>query len=100
MPYLNKIIYLCPICCDSVVEFEEAAVGRFTYHTERLCTSCALLIAQRDKFLAAKPHLTPYQAEIDRLLDASPDRLATITALLQVKLADLNANLAKLKEIL
>ncbi|MDJ0781456.1 MAG: hypothetical protein QNJ22_05760 [Desulfosarcinaceae bacterium] len=60
-------------------------------------------LAARDRYLEQNPHLRPFQAEIDRLLDKSGNRegrLAVLGTLMQGKLLDLRRELNKLNEVL
>lgn len=57
------------------------------------------LTAARDKLLEEKPHLKKYQAEVDRILDGSPEnmRQETLAMLLAGQVIQLNQQLAVLK---
>jgi len=60
-------------------------------------------LAQRDRFLERNPHLRPFQAEIDRLLDKSGNnegRMAVLGTLMQAKLLKLQRELNKITNIL
>lgn len=60
-------------------------------------------ITARDRFLEGHPHLRPYQAEIDRLLDGSGSnqgRMAVLGTLMQGKLLEMQKELSKLANIL
>lgn len=60
-------------------------------------------LSARDRFLERHPHLRPYQAEIDRLLDSSGNsqgRMAVLGTLMQGKLLEMQKELNKLSNIL
>jgi hypothetical protein len=60
-------------------------------------------MAARDRFLERHPHLRPYQAEIDRLLDSSGNsqgRMAVLGTLMQGKLLEMQKELSTLSNIL
>jgi hypothetical protein len=58
------------------------------------------LIKQRDEFLERNPEMKEYQLEIDRLLENSPDRLKTITFLLEQKVLEMQNACESLKDYL
>ncbi len=76
--------------------------GNKTHH-RRLPTENAALqkaLAQRERFLAQHPHLSAYQAEIDRILDKSGDckgRLAVLGTMMQGKLLEMQRALGRLE---
>ncbi len=56
-------------------------------------------VADRDRFLKQHPHLTAYQAEIDRLLDLSGDshgRMTVLGTLMEGKLLEMKAQFERL----
>ena len=60
-------------------------------------------LAERDQFLARRPHLKAYQDQIDKVLDKSGNhegRLAVLGTLMQGKLLEMQAELKKLNAIL
>lgn len=60
-------------------------------------------LERRDRFLKRNPHLRPFQAEIDGLLDKSGNnegRMAVLGTLMQGKLLELQKELSKLSNIL
>ena len=60
-------------------------------------------ISARDRFLEGRPHLQPYQEEIDRLLDGSGSnqgRMAVLGTLMQGKLLEMQKELNALAKIL
>ena len=79
--------------------------GRPT-HQYRVSSAQAALqkaLAERERFLAQHPHLTVYQAEIDRILDKSGDcrgRLAVLGTMIQGKLIEMQRELGRLEAIL
>ena len=57
-------------------------------------------LAERERFLAKHPHLSTYQAEIDRILDKSGDcqgRLAVLGTMMQGKLLEMQRALGRLE---
>ena len=60
-------------------------------------------LAKRDRYLDHHPHLRPFQAEIDRLLDKSggnDGRMAVLGTLMQGKLLEMQKELNKLSNVL
>jgi hypothetical protein len=60
-------------------------------------------LANRDRFLEQNPHLHAYQAEIDRVLDASGNhqgRVAVLGTLMQGKLLEMQKELNKLSDVM
>jgi hypothetical protein len=60
-------------------------------------------LANRDRFLEQNPHLCAYQAEIDRVLDASGNhqgRVAVLGTLMQGKLIEMQKELNKLSVVM
>ena len=74
-----------------------------TTRQRRILSETAALqkaLAERDRFLARHPHLTAYQAEIDRILDKSGDcqgRLAVLGTMMQGKLLEMKRELGRLE---
>ena len=60
-------------------------------------------LAEREQFLARRPHLLAYQDQIDKVLDKSGNhegRLAVLGTLMQGKLLEMQVELKKLNAIL
>ncbi|BBO68105.1 hypothetical protein DSCA_20350 [Desulfosarcina alkanivorans] len=60
-------------------------------------------VARRDRYLSRHPHLRPYQAEIDRVLDKSGSvhgRMAVLGTLIHGKLIEMQKELRKLNQFL
>lgn len=60
-------------------------------------------LAERDRYLERHPHLGPFQAEVDRLLDKSGNsdgRMAVLGTLMQGKLLEMQKELNKLSNVL
>jgi hypothetical protein len=60
-------------------------------------------LAEREQFLAHRPHLQAYQDQIDKILDKSGNhhgRLAVLGTLMQGKLLEMQIELKKLNAIL
>lgn len=68
----------------------------------RAASALERALAERERFLNERPHLRPFQAEIDNVLEKSGNhqgRLAVLGMLIQGKLLELQLELVKLNRL-